>query len=220
MASISGTSGDWAYLTHTFSGAGTHTLEWTYSKDGSASNGSDCGWVDQVDLSGWTFGKVATPTFLPPDGTLFDTTLAVTVSCATAGAEIRYTLDGSEPTAASTLYTAPITLSATTTIRARASKTGRADSDLAQATYSKSIAPPSYLPIPGTVFSEPFAVTIRCSHGPGWNTQLESATTESEATAHHRAGREPRGSGPARRSVSGSPAPAGSASSRRSRRVL
>ncbi|MFA7053959.1 MAG: chitobiase/beta-hexosaminidase C-terminal domain-containing protein, partial [Kiritimatiellia bacterium] len=160
MASISGTSGDWAYLTHTFSGAGTHTLEWTYSKDGSASNGSDCGWVDQVDLSGWTFGKVATPTFLPPDGTLFDATLAVTVSCATAGAEIRYTLDGSEPTAASTLYTAPITLSATTTIRARASKTGRADSDLAQATYSKSIAPPSYLPIPGTVFSEPFAVTI------------------------------------------------------------
>ncbi len=44
----------------------------------------------------------------------------VTITTATAGAEIRYTLDGSVPTAASTLYGGPVTISQTTTLRARA----------------------------------------------------------------------------------------------------
>jgi len=30
--------------------AGSHTIRWTYSKDGSVSNGSDAGWVDQVQI--------------------------------------------------------------------------------------------------------------------------------------------------------------------------
>ncbi|MBD3332876.1 hypothetical protein GF356_08495 [candidate division GN15 bacterium] len=30
--------------------AGTHTFEWRYTKDGSASSGSDCGWVDLIQL--------------------------------------------------------------------------------------------------------------------------------------------------------------------------
>ena len=43
-----------------------------------------------------------------PAGGAFAETVLVTISSATAGGEIRYTTDGSDPTSASTLYTAPL----------------------------------------------------------------------------------------------------------------
>ena len=42
----------------------------------------------------------------------------VTLACATEGAAIRYTLDGNDPTAESTLYEAPFTLTETATVKA------------------------------------------------------------------------------------------------------
>ena len=45
----------------------------------------------------------AAPILQPPPGT-YRETVAVTLACATAGAEIRYTTDGSEPTTSSPLY--------------------------------------------------------------------------------------------------------------------
>lgn len=44
----------------------------------------------------------------------------VTITCADPAATIRYTLDGSTPTAASTAYSGPINISATTVVRAQA----------------------------------------------------------------------------------------------------
>jgi len=38
---------DWTEATYSV-GAGDHTFRWTYSKDVSESNGSDCGWVDLI----------------------------------------------------------------------------------------------------------------------------------------------------------------------------
>jgi len=38
---------DWSLETYPVS-AGTHTFKWEYVKDGSGSNGSDCGWIDYV----------------------------------------------------------------------------------------------------------------------------------------------------------------------------
>lgn len=55
--------------------------------------------------------------------TPFQTSTSVTMSAA-SGAEIRYTLDGSTPTAASSLYSSAITLNATTTVKAVAIKDG------------------------------------------------------------------------------------------------
>ena len=55
--------------------------------------------------------------------TPFETSTSVTMS-AESGAEIRYTLDGSTPSASSTLYSSAITLSATTTVKAIAIKDG------------------------------------------------------------------------------------------------
>jgi Zn-dependent metalloprotease len=45
---ISG-SVDWTQKTYSVS-SGSHTLTWTYYKDYSVSNGSDCGWVDKLEL--------------------------------------------------------------------------------------------------------------------------------------------------------------------------
>ena len=48
---ISGSVG-WQEKTFTVSGTGTHTLKWRFVKDGSDSEGDDCGWVDWVQWSG------------------------------------------------------------------------------------------------------------------------------------------------------------------------
>jgi nucleoid-associated protein YgaU len=79
---------------------------------------------------------VAAPTFSPAEGEFTDAQ-SVTISTATEGAEIRYTTDGSEPTAASgSVYSGPLQVPATTTIRAVASKTGWTDSPVASATFT------------------------------------------------------------------------------------
>lgn len=46
QASISGAV-DWQIKTNVIA-AGSHVVRWRYAKDGSGTNGSDCGWVDQV----------------------------------------------------------------------------------------------------------------------------------------------------------------------------
>ena len=80
--------------------------------------------------------RAADPEFAPAPGSTFYPTASVTLSCATEGASIYYTSDGSVPTDSSTPYMAPITLSATTTIRARAYATGKGPSAIVSATYT------------------------------------------------------------------------------------
>ena len=80
---------------------------------------------------------VETPTFSPAAMTFATDTLSVSLSCATAGATIRYTTNGSEPTASSAQYTGAITLNATTTIKAKAFKSNYVDSATASATFTQ-----------------------------------------------------------------------------------
>ncbi|MCM1005409.1 MAG: chitobiase/beta-hexosaminidase C-terminal domain-containing protein [Prevotella sp.] len=79
---------------------------------------------------------VAMPTFDPASGASFTDQLAVTINAA-EGASVYYTLDGTNPTAESTKYEAPIVLTATTTIKAFAAKEGMNDSGIATATFTK-----------------------------------------------------------------------------------
>lgn len=79
---------------------------------------------------------VATPTFSPASWAS-GTTLSVTLSCATNGATIHYTTDGSNPTTSSPTYSSAISLSATTTIKAIAIKSGMNNSEVASKTYTK-----------------------------------------------------------------------------------
>ena len=76
----------------------------------------------------------ATPTFNPAAG-LYTTAQNVTISTETSGATIRYTTDGTDPTESSSVYSAPISVSANTTIKAMATATGYNTSSIATANY-------------------------------------------------------------------------------------
>lgn len=122
--------GTWRHTVGSLS-AGTVLDYWfTYEKSG-----------PQYDTPHFTYTHggsgttVASPTFDPPGGT-YPSARSVTLSSATAGATIRYTVDGSTPTASSTVYTGPITVSATSTISAIALKSGSANSPVASASYT------------------------------------------------------------------------------------
>jgi hypothetical protein len=67
---------------------------------------------------------------------VFPTPVSVGLSSATTGAQIHYTLDGSEPTQQSPQYSAPVTVSASAFLRARAFKDGLGASLLAGADFS------------------------------------------------------------------------------------
>ena len=84
--------------------------------------------------------QVATPTFSLADGT-YNTAQSVTISCATTGATIYYTTDGSTPTTSSTQYTGAISVGSTTTIKAIAVASGYVDSEVATATYTINLIP-------------------------------------------------------------------------------
>lgn len=106
----------------------------------------------------------AKPVFSPPPG---DYTGPIGISCATDGAEIHYTLDGAEPTETSPVYNEPISLSATTTIAAKAFADGLAPSETAFAHYVYSelpLASFSAAPLSGTA---PLAVTFTDTSSPG-----------------------------------------------------
>ena len=60
-------------------------------------------------------------------------TRLATITCATDGAEIRYTTDGTRPEWSSTLYTAPVDTSAISQIKARAYLPGYRASQIATA---------------------------------------------------------------------------------------
>ena len=47
IKSISGET-SWTTESINVAGNGMHTIRWTYSKDGSVSSGSDCGWIDDI----------------------------------------------------------------------------------------------------------------------------------------------------------------------------
>ena len=78
---------------------------------------------------------VATPTIAPVAGT-YITAQEVSITCATEGATIYYTTDGTTPTANSEVYEEPFTVSTTTTVKAMAVKEEMNDSDVASVTYT------------------------------------------------------------------------------------
>ena len=78
---------------------------------------------------------VATPTFSPAGGT-YTEAQSVTISCATEGSTICYTTDGTEPNENSMQYSVPLTISTTTTLKAKAYKSGYTASPTASATYT------------------------------------------------------------------------------------
>ncbi len=106
----------------------------------------------------------ATPTFTPPSGTSFSSTLSVTIADSTPSSTIYYTTDGSTPTTSSAIYSGAITLSASTTIKAIATANGFTQSAVGSASYTLTAqspaATPTFMPPSGTTFSSTLSVTI------------------------------------------------------------
>jgi hypothetical protein len=80
-------------------------------------------------------GTVATPAFSPPGGS-YGGTQSVAIASATSGATIRYTQDGSTPSASSPIYGGPVSVSTSRTLKAIAMKSGMTTSAVATATYT------------------------------------------------------------------------------------
>ena len=106
---------------------------------------------------------VATPTFSVESGAVNSGT-SVTITCSTEGAKIYYTTDGSDPTAASTEYTAAISITEAVTVKAIAVKSGMNDSVVASVSYTikETVATPTFSVESGAVNSG-IEVTITCA---------------------------------------------------------
>ena len=116
----------------------------------------------QLSVYGLLNGQTQTATpDLSPGAESFSGTLQVIMSDTTAGATIYYTLDGSTPTVGSAAYSAPITISATTTIQALADAPGYDQSSVASGTYvdSSQASTPVFSPASG-IITQPVSVTI------------------------------------------------------------
>ncbi len=79
---------------------------------------------------------VAQTPVITPEGGELAATDAVTITCETEGASIYYTLDGTEPSASSTLYTEPFAITEACTVKAIAVKAGMENSAIAEAVFT------------------------------------------------------------------------------------
>ncbi len=120
--------------------------------------------------------KVATPTFNPPAGN-YSSPQSVTISCATQGATIYYTLDGTTPSNKKILYTGPITVDHDVTIKAIAYHSPMTASAVGTAAYKfpKITADPSELTISDDDQNNTFIVT-----GNNLNTDNVGVTTTND----------------------------------------
>ena len=107
--------------------------------------------------------RAAMPTS-PTATTFYTTPYSITLQSATSGVTIRYTTDGSEPTKSSTAYTGPIAITGTTTIKAKAFKSGYRDSETFNQTFTLAgtVATPAFSPAAMTFFNIPQQVTLSC----------------------------------------------------------
>ncbi|MBT9332595.1 chitobiase/beta-hexosaminidase C-terminal domain-containing protein [Paracidobacterium acidisoli] len=117
----------------------------------------------------WTYSNptgttpaAATPTFTPTGGS-FTAAQSVTIADSTTGASIYYTTDGSTPTTSSTLYSAPITVGTTETLKAIAVAAGYTSSAVATGTFTITITPVAATPVftpKGGTYTAAQSVTI------------------------------------------------------------
>ena len=102
--------------------------------------------------------RVATPSLSLAGGT-YNLPQVVSIRTATPGATIHYTTNGTPPTTASPVYSGPISVTRTMTIKAMAAASGMVDSYLASATYTLQAATPTFSPA-GGIYTFPQSVSI------------------------------------------------------------
>ncbi|HXA13860.1 MAG TPA: chitobiase/beta-hexosaminidase C-terminal domain-containing protein, partial [Opitutaceae bacterium] len=136
-------------VTVTINGGSLHTYTYTldsswdtiplYFKAGNYNQDNTDGTTDGALVAFYalsTLPQTGTPTFSPATGT-YANVQSVSISDTTASAAIRYTTDASTPTETTgTLYSGPVSIGSTTTLKAIAYKTGLIDSAVSTAVYT------------------------------------------------------------------------------------
>lgn len=128
-------------------------LEWTFDESSGLSITMPEQFMEESERPcqyAWTFkikGKAANVTAAPTFHTknedqiqekIFSESQMITMECATSDATIYFTVDGSDPTEASTVYKNQIKLTATATVRAFAKKSDLVSSPISEAVFTKS----------------------------------------------------------------------------------
>ena len=175
-------------------GAGSGCASIRYTTDGSTPTAASAQYTAALSLTANTTLKfigidnagnasaVATETYVidtaaptvtanPPGGTITDS-VTVTLSCddgtGTGCASVRYTTDGSTPTAASAEYTAPLTFTAATTLKfIGIDNVGNVSGVFTEAYVTDATPPTTSANPPGGVYGPPQAVTLTCTDGTG-----------------------------------------------------
>ena len=150
-----------------------------YTTNGAEPNESSDEYISPIPMSasmtikaktfkyGWTSSDTATftynvklnrPTSNVPSGSVQSGT-QVTLS-GEAGAVIRYTMDGNEPTVSSAAYSSPITINTITTLKIKAFKPGLEDSDTVVFTYDVKTLAPTASHVSGATLTNGDVVTL------------------------------------------------------------
>ena len=114
----------------------------------------------------------ATPTFSPAGGT-YSSTQSVTIKDSTPSASIYYTTNGNTPSTGSTLYSAPVSVSASETIEAIAIAAGFSQSAVGSASYTINT---------GSSCAAPGSPGVNVCSPPNGSTVASPVTVQSAAT--------------------------------------
>jgi hypothetical protein len=146
--------------------AGPHAIQATFI--GSPGQAASTG-TGSVTIVGQTAARL---NFVPSWPAPTERSATVTISDAAAGAVIHYTTDGSTPGLGSPVYSAPITLTATTTLKAIAVAAGDSQSATGSGTYTFApAAHPTSISLTSSLveatYGEPvtFTATVKTSDG-------------------------------------------------------
>ena len=118
---------------------------------------------------GSALAQAATPAFSLPSGN-YTSVQSVAISDSTPGATIYYTTNGMAPTSASSVYSGPITVSATETVAAIAVSNSTAQSAIASAAYAINVSGTT----PVITWPTPAAITYGTALS---SSQLDATTT-------------------------------------------
>ena len=162
-------------ITRTINAGETLTLNYTQPGSGieSVTTGIDLGSIsNRAVINSSTQGVTAVPVITLPAGPYFGTqTTTITQANTGSGAVIRYTTDGSTPSASSPVYSTPLSIQTNQTIKAFSIWSGHPDSTIASSAYEvvSWVCPPSpktfQVPPQAGTFTWNFSITAPAAAG-------------------------------------------------------